>query len=257
VATIAAFAAANGFDGVELRTHPDGNHASTTMSPPQRAALKRTFEDAGARVFSVMGYSRFALPDRAERQQNVDELKRAVDLAASLGADFVRTFGGRLAPGADRNQTIQTIADCLRPCCQHAQQAGVRVAIETHDDWCDARMLRALIDATGHTHLGVVWDFYNAVAGLGDTLEKNFAAVQEFVFYTHTKDGRPGPDGKWHYVPPGEGQINLPRVVQLLRSIAFDGFLSFEHEKKWHPELPDPDVAFPRYVHYMRGLIGP
>lgn len=252
---IATFAAKTGFDGVELRTHPDGNHASTTISQAQRAELKRIFDEAGSRVFSVMAYSRFGSTDPAERQKNVDELKRAVDLAAFLGADFVRTFAGRLESGTDHQSAIQTIADCLRPCCQQAAQAGIRIGVETHDDWCRADVLRNLIEATDQPALGVVWDFYNAVVGSGDSLQQSFQAVKNFLLYTHTKDGQPGPDGKWQYVLPGQGQIGLPTVVKLLGSIGFDGYLSFEHEKKWHPELAEPDQAFAHYVEYMRPLI--
>lgn len=252
---IATFAAETGFDGVELRTHPDGNHASTTMPQAERRQLKDVFDDAGSRVFSIMAYSRFGSSDPAELAENADELKRAVDLAGYVGADVVRTFGGKLDAAADRADAIKRIGDSLAPCCRHAEQAGVRIAIETHDDWCKAQTLRAAVDATAHSHLGVCWDFYNAVVGTGDTLEQSFEAVKDFVLYTHTKDGQPGADGKWHYVLPGQGQINLPKVVELLRSIGFDGFLSFEHEKKWHPELAEPEVALAHYAKYMRTLI--
>jgi sugar phosphate isomerase/epimerase len=256
VKQIATFAAKGGFDGVELRTHPDGNHASTTLSEAERGDLKRAFDDAGSRIFSIMAYSRFGSADASELQENSDELKRAIDLAGYVGADCVRTFGGRLDAGLDRADSVKRIGEQLRPCCEHAGQAGIRVAIETHDDWCQAQMLRSVVDATDHPALGVCWDFYNAVVGTGDTLEQSFEAVKDFVVYTHTKDGQPGPDGKWSYVLAGQGQIDLPRVIELLRSIGFDGFLSLEHEKKWHPELAEPEVAFAHYAQYMRTLLG-
>ena len=33
------------------------------------------------------------------------------------------------------------------------------------------------------------------------------------------------------------------------------GWLVFEYEKRWHPELPDPETAFPVYTSWVRGVL--
>ena len=51
---------------------------------------------------------------------------------------------------------------------------------------------------------------------------------------------------------PGEGGVNLPDILRRLRADGYRGCYSFEWEKRWHPEIPEPEKAFPMYVRYMR-----
>jgi hypothetical protein len=43
-----------------------------------------------------------------------------------------------------------------------------------------------------------------------------------------------------------------PRFSDALRRLDYDQFLSFEWEKKWHPQIPDAEVALPHFVHWVR-----
>jgi hypothetical protein len=38
-------------------------------------------------------------------------------------------------------------------------------------------------------------------------------------------------------------------------STGYDRYLSFEWEKKWEPDLEEPEVAFPTYVKLTRKLL--
>ena len=42
--------------------------------------------------------------------------------------------------------------------------------------------------------------------------------------------------------------------MKRLEQDGYAGCYSLEWEKKWHPELPDPEQEFPSYIKYMRGL---
>ena len=68
------------------------------------------------------------------------------------------------------------------------------------------------------------------------------------------KDMKHLPGGGWQYVLNGEGEIPLAEILGLLRRQGFDGWLSYEWEKKWHPELASAEVALPHYVSAMRAL---
>ena len=48
--------------------------------------------------------------------------------------------------------------------------------------------------------------------------------------------------------------LPLKAVISRLRQDGYEGFYSFEWEKRWHPELPEPERALPRYVDFMRAL---
>ena len=44
------------------------------------------------------------------------------------------------------------------------------------------------------------------------------------------------------------------QAVSLLKAGGYDGYYSFEWEKWWHPELAEPEVAFPAYKAFCDGL---
>jgi len=48
--------------------------------------------------------------------------------------------------------------------------------------------------------------------------------------------------------------LPIGEVVRVLAEHGYDGYLSFEWEKMWHPELAEPETAFPRFVEHMRSL---
>jgi len=40
----------------------------------------------------------------------------------------------------------------------------------------------------------------------------------------------------------------------MLTSSGYNGYYAFEWEKKWHPEIEEPETAFPAYAEYMRSI---
>ena len=252
---IAEFAGANGFEGVELRTHDDGNHFSPAASVGEAGKLGAFFKAKGTRVYSLKAYTRFGATDPKELAVNRDKLLHVLDLAKAIGADFVRTFVGQIAAGVSREKALAQAAEYLAPCAAKARQIGVSLGIETHDDWCDAANIKALQKLVGGG-LGTVWDFANAVEATGQSAADQFRNLKGTILYCHVKDSVKEADGKSRYVPVGTGRMPVREVVEILRKEKLDLFLSFEHEKKWHPELPEPEVAFPAYAKFMRGLEG-
>ena len=252
---IAAYAGAAGYEGVELRTHDDGNHFSPKASVEDAAKLKALFAARGVHIFSLMAYTTFVTPKTEELVANRDKLLHVLDLAKAAGAGFIRTFVGRLDKSTSRDEALARAAEYLAPCCEKARQVGVSLGIETHDDWCDPENIRALQKRAG-AGLGAVWDIANATHGSGKPVAEQYQGLRGTVLYCHVKDTVKTPDGKYKYVPVGDGEIDIRGAVEQLRADKQDLFLSFEHEKKWHKELPEPEAAFPHYIKYMRGLLG-
>jgi hypothetical protein len=53
------------------------------------------------------------------------------------------------------------------------------------------------------------------------------------------------------YVLPGSGTVPMERQVMALRRIGYKGYYCFEWEKVWHPDIQEPEVAFPAYGKLM------
>jgi sugar phosphate isomerase/epimerase len=54
----------------------------------------------------------------------------------------------------------------------------------------------------------------------------------------------------------GRGLVPFERVVAALRKLDYRGYVSFEFEKYWHPEIEGPEVSLPDFAAAMRGLLG-
>ena len=59
-----------------------------------------------------------------------------------------------------------------------------------------------------------------------------------------------------HYCLAGDGDVPLRSILEVLSDAGYDGWITFEWERKWHPELPPPEVAFPHFIKHMKKLVG-
>jgi fatty-acyl-CoA synthase len=73
------------------------------------------------------------------------------------------------------------------------------------------------------------------------------------VINVHLKDARRTADG-WQLILLGEGDIPVKDGLRLLHDAGYHDFIAVEWEKKWHPEIPDPEVAFPQHMAVLRKL---
>src|ERR1035438_8973895 len=77
------------------------------------------------------------------------------------------------------------------------------------------------------------------------------ALLKAAIRHIHIKDLRFDHDG-WKYVLTGEGVFPLLDLKGVLDRLAYERFLSFEWEKKWHPEIADPEIALPHFARWFR-----
>ena len=47
-------------------------------------------------------------------------------------------------------------------------------------------------------------------------------------------------------------EMGLPNILTALRRASYSGWLWIEWEKKWHPELAEPEVALPQHAEALR-----
>jgi sugar phosphate isomerase/epimerase len=251
---IVANAKAYGYHGIELRTSGDGNHLKPDASPAERAALKAKCDAAGVPVFSVMGYTTFAHLEAEKVQANQQVMGQLIESAVALGAPYIRTFCGRIPAGTSQAAMIETVAKALHPLARQARERGVTIAMETHDDWCAGRVLRQVLQGVDSPGLAVVYDIFNAWSTGLETWQETYAAVRPSIAYCHLKDAYVAADGKHHYMPLGAGDLPTLEILRRFKHDGYDGFFSFEWEKKWHPELEAPERVFPQYVHKLAAL---
>lgn len=243
---------AYGYDGVELRGL--GPDLDLTQSPvfATPAALQQSrqaFADAGLEICCVDASARFTDAEAGERAKHADEARRAIDLASALGAPLVRVFGGAIPDGGSRAASLGFLVENLRALGDYAESAGgnVSVVLETHDAFSTGAQVAEVLAQVDHAGVGALWDLHHPFRA-GETPAETFAALCPYVKLTHVKDSRPGGT----YCLLGEGDVPLREMLALLHKGGYDGYVSVEWEKRWIPELADPQDALPQYAATLR-----
>ena len=241
-----------GYDALEWRGGPQG-HVQPALSGPERSALRRRVAEAGLTSLAVTAYTSFVSGDPAVRQANVDELRRYLDLAADLGAAYVRAFLGELEPGASQASRHLDAARSLEAAALHAQALGVGIAVEPHDDFVLSASAAPILDLAQHPSIRVIWDIANAYSE-GEDPAQGFELLGRRLAYVQVKDGR-GQHEAWQLTRVGEGQAPLARAFRLLLDAGYPGAFSVEWERAWHPELDPPEIALPHALQAVKRLL--
>lgn len=250
LATICHEARAMGYDGIDFRGV--GETIDITTLPAfttDAVATKRMLADHGLVISGIS--SSISVCDVDKRTQSLDEARRTLAVAQTFGAANVRVFGnGR--PDRDGYAAAAAVgADCVRSILRLPGADRVSWNFETHDHWVRSVDCRLLLDAVIDAPFGAAWDIAHTQMVGHETIEQTLDAIGDRLRYVHVKDAvrDTGPDAR-HYVLPGQGQVELSRAVAALRDRGYDGWLMFEHEKRWHPELEPPEVAFPAFIRW-------
>lgn len=246
-----------GYDGVELRALGGSLDLLSRgeFAPTQVEATRRYFAAESIEICCVDTSSAFHSPDAGERTTQVEIAVAHAELAAKLGAPLIRIFPDKIQPGAQREQTRDWIAACLRDTAERAPQ-GVFIGLETHGDFARAECATEIVMLANHPQVKLIWDVANSVAA-GDEIEHAARVVQPYLTHVHLRDAKPV-SGSEHWLPvlAGRGRVSFATVVAALTSLAYDGFVSFEWEKYWRPEIEEPELALPDFKNAIRKLVG-
>jgi sugar phosphate isomerase/epimerase len=277
----------HGYDGVEIRQVAGETDLLKVpaFEPAQRAAshelLRRRSGSIGSGSFSVCGLAssvRFDFPQTENRDAQLRIGKSYVELAAQLEARFVRVFGDVVpAPtkATARKESLAQIAEGLNRLGDFAAGYKIDILLETHGDFADSATVQELFEQIESPRVGILWDTHHPWRFYNESPEATFAILRPWVRHTHWKDSVTLPDepaaghdaanpaeqgayalmsGHRHadYVLFGGGEFPIQEFVHLLKEAGYDGWLSLEWEKMWHPNLADPDVALPLFARKMR-----
>ncbi|MEX2538308.1 MAG: sugar phosphate isomerase/epimerase [Actinomycetota bacterium] len=229
-----------GYEGIEWRL-ADG----ALLGPRTEDVVWDAIKECGVRPACLDTSCVFVQADDEGREGAVGYAIAMAERAAAIGAPSIRVFGGAIPDDTTRSDVLEPTAQALTAAAGRMPD-GVALLVETHDAWSRASDMAGLVGAT--QGVGVVWDVahtYRAGESPRESLEH--IGVPGLV---HVKDTRG--EALTHL---GEGDVPLAEAISELRNVGYDGWLSLEWEKLWHPELDDPDVALPLAQAALQALV--
>jgi fatty-acyl-CoA synthase len=246
-----------GYDGLELRLL-DGEVLDPVADVQKIGRTVGLVRQAGLAICAFDTSSRFNLREADDRAAQVEELLAWIRLAGQHGVPVVRVFGGDPEPGdaVSESEANARIAEALRQAAPAAQREGVAVALETHDAFSSARRVAEVLADVPSSAIGALWDSHHPYR-MGEPAEEVIELLGKRIVHVHVKDvRRTGSDGSdWQLVLLGEGEVPVRQQLEALRRAGYAGYVSLEWEKKWHPELAEPEVALPQGIAWLKGRL--
>ena len=247
---VTAAAREHGYEGVELRL-VDGEIVPPDMAPSERKRVRDAFKGANVPIVCLDTSSRFTAREAEERRKQEAATRRYLELANEFEAPMIRIFGGNLAAGVSETEGVEYLAESLNRLAPDAERAGVIIALETHDAFSAGKLVREAMDRVPSRWVAPLWDTHHPYR-MGETAEQTWGYVGERMVHTHVKDAKRKPDGGWQLVLLGEGEVPVKEAIGVWARHGYDGYVCVEWEKKWHPEIEEPEVAFAQHIKVLR-----
>lgn len=266
-----------GLDGAEIVVQ-DGYKSGIPVNCPQvqLEKIKRKADELGLRIIALTPYnSRFNDLDPAVRQAEEADIKRCIQYAEFLGAEYIRIYGGNYAAGDTDpdGRKWAALVESMRLLGDEAGRHHVKLVIENHFNTMtvSARQSIDLSREINHPAVGILYDQANLAFTGQEDYQTAIPLQQEKVYYMHVKDLKFKENSQGFVSSDvshpkeeernvitrivGEGELDWPSILNAVKGRGYDGWLSLEYERRWHPDdIPDASIGMKKSAEYLRTI---
>ena len=267
-----------GLDGVEIIVQ-DG-YLSGLPLDVSRNRLKEVLNhllDKGLSISCLTPYnSRFNSSDGAVRNSEISGIKKVIDYAEFLDARYIRIYGGNLESVNSENRSSQEIllVKSLQELGDYAAERGVNLVIENHfntltESAADSIRISEMI---GKSNVGILYDQANLDFTYNEDFHHALDIQYRKIMYAHVKDlsfkqgnntftasdvSHPKEEERNVITRIiGEGSMDWRGIITGLKQHGYDGWLSMEYERRWHPDdIPDASIGMKKGFEYLKSII--
>jgi len=185
-------------------------------------------------------------PDRNIRKKHIEIMKRQIELASHFNAVVpIGLVRGRIKEGFSYEATEGWFAESLIECEKVAKDFNVILTLEPLNRY-ETNFINTLdegikfIKKVGLQNVKILADtFHMNIEEV--SISKAILDAKDYLFHVHFADS--------NRCAPGDGHLNFREIVDSLRKINYDGFVTMEM-------LPKPDslTAAKRAIAYLKEL---
>lgn len=226
------YAAKLGLDGVELTFYYFPNYPEPSSNKYLYHVKKKAFL-SGLEINGTAVGNDFCVADKDKLAQEIKRVKTWTECTSKLGAPEMRVFGGRVPAGDTEEDSVKRTVEAFKECCEHASKYGVVLALENHGGICTtAEQVLNIIKKVNSEWMGANLDTGNFRS---DEPYKEIEMVAPYAVTCHVKVSVKGKE------------VDMNRVVKILRDANYSGYLAIEYEEK-----EDPMTGVPKFLSKIR-----
>lgn len=215
-------------------------------NPELTDVILKTAADRGLELSNYAIGANFAGLDTEMRRKEMERVKREVEVCAALGIQRMRHD---VASSPDLSivhflEELPQLADACREIADYASGFGITTSVENHGYFIQhSDRVQALVSAVDRENFRTTLDVGNFLCADENPLTavagnlKIASMVHLKDFYVRPQDRHPGEGwfqssgGNWlRGAIVGQGDIDMPRVLRLVKESGYDGYISIEFE---------------------------
>ena len=238
-----------GFEGIEVRGLGDDIFAFHAK-PFTDTALPSTIETLNKYRLSIPCLSSGCCLKYADYwEHNQQEIISYIELADKINTPYVRILAD-LDVYPDGEVDDELVIRHLKSLAPIAEKHNVTLLVESNGVYADSGRLRNLLEHVASDCVAALWDAHHPFRVMGESPEETVQNLGAYIKHVHIKDSIIS-NNHLTYKLMGEGDLPADDVINGLRSINYDGFITLEWVKRWSSELEDGGIAIPQFANFM------
>ncbi|NBD23857.1 sugar phosphate isomerase/epimerase family protein [Paenibacillus glycinis] len=209
------------------------------LTAEELAELRRIADARGFGISSVASpIGKYGIADDFAPQ--LESLNRAIAAAKALGTPYIRVFSYYLPEGAGLDDWRAEALSRMKRLTAVAESQGVVLILENDSGLYGSKDDRCLeiLEHCDSNSLRLAFDPGNFVMEDVRPMTEAYPKLAPYVAYVHVKDAMSEPR---QFAPAGEGEGQIPELLQALQARGYDGFLSVEpHLQHYLPHASNP-----------------
>jgi sugar phosphate isomerase/epimerase len=211
------YAVENEVDGLDLTVYWFPSTNGSFLLPLKRLAYRH-----GVEIYSISVRTNMCQPTAELRDKEFAEVKKWVDVAATLGAGHIRVFGGTVPKNSTEDEAAKWVVDVLSRGAAYAGERGVILGLENHGGITNrASRIVEIVKKVDSPWAAVNLDTGNFTTDAYEQIAEilPYAANVQFKTDLHTTGGK-------------LEAADWDRLTKMIAHGGYRGYLALEYENK-------------------------
>ena len=211
---------------------------STPTNPEYASATRRHLQNAELSIPCVDTVKDFTSEDF------LSEFTEAMEVAVNLNVPSISVH----TTCEDHDTCVEALTILL----EMSDGFPVTILVETVGTYADTSLLRELLNEfADDQELAANWNMYATCAEANEDPETTITNLGAYVHHVHIRDySKAGDTIRPELI--GEGELPLKELMNALRSVNYDGFISLQWDPAWIEGIDDIEIILTHFHSCMR-----